>query len=151
MNTGKILAICSSKRKGVPKKEISSGELVEGHGLKGDAHGGDWGRQVSLLEIEQIRVMEEKGLKVEPGAFAENITTEGFDLAAVKVGDRLSLGSSAIVEITQIGKQCHTRCAIYHRIGDCVMPEKGVFAKIIKGGSISAGDQISSMRAGPFN
>jgi MOSC domain-containing protein YiiM len=103
------------------------------------------------LEIEQIRVMEEKGLKVEPGAFAENITTEGLDLAAVKVGDRLSLGSSAIVEITQIGKQCHTRCAIYHRIGDCVMPEKGVFAKIIKGGSISAGDQISSMRAGPFN
>ncbi len=131
-----------SKRKGTPKQDMSSGILREGHGLENDAHAGDWHRQVSLLSIEQIKTMEEKGLDVEAGSFAENLTTEGFDLDSVVVGDQLKVGDSAVLEITQIGKECHTRCAIYHKVGECIMPERGVFAKVIKGGEVKAGDSI---------
>ena len=143
MTQGKIVAVCTSKRKGTPKKDVGSGYLEEGYGLRGDAHGGDWHRQVSLLSVEQIAVMKEKGLEVEAGSFAENITTEGFDLDSVQVGDRLSVGESAIIEVTQIGKECHTRCAIYHKVGECIMPEQGVFAKVISGGEIKTGDKIA--------
>jgi MOSC domain-containing protein YiiM len=122
---------------------VGSGFLEEGFGLRGDAHGGDWHRQVSLLSVEQIAVMKEKGLEVDAGSFAENITTEGFDLDSVQVGDRLRVGDSAVLEVTQIGKECHTRCAIYHKVGECIMPKQGVFAKVIRGGEIKTGDTIA--------
>jgi MOSC domain-containing protein YiiM len=142
MPSGTITAVCTSKKKGIPKTDVGSGFMAEGFGLRGDAHGGDWHRQVSLLSVEQIATMKAKGLDVGPGAFAENLTTIGFDLAAVKVGDRLKVGESVILEITQIGKECHTRCAIYHKIGDCIMPEQGVFARIVTGGEVKTGDSI---------
>ena len=143
MSRGKIKAVCSSRHKGTPKTDVGSGVLKEGFGLEGDAHGGDWHRQVSLLSVEQIKTMEDKGLDVRPGIFAENITTEGFDLDAVVIGDRLKIGDSAMVEITQIGKECHTRCAIYHTVGECIMPEKGIFAKVVRDGTIAVGDAVA--------
>lgn len=142
MSAGTIIAVCTSKRKGTPKTEVGSGFLQEGFGLEGDAHGGDWHRQVSLLSIEQIQTMADKGLDVKPGSFAENFTTQGFDLEALKVGDRLKIGESVVLEVTQIGKECHTRCAIYHKIGECIMPEKGIFCRIITGGEVKRGDSI---------
>jgi MOSC domain-containing protein YiiM len=142
MSVGTIIAVCTSEKKGTPKADVGSGILEEGFGLKGDAHGGDWHRQISLLSIEQINTMKVKGLDVEPGSFAENLTTRGFDLASVKVGDRLRVGGEILLEVTQIGKECHTRCAIYNKLGECIMPEQGVFAKVIKGGKVSRGDSI---------
>jgi MOSC domain-containing protein YiiM len=142
MSQGKITAVCTSRRKGTPKTDVGSGFLEEGFGITGDAHGGDWHRQVSLLATEQIQTMRDKGLEVKAGSFAENITTEGFDLGAVKVGDRIKVGSSALLEVTQIGKECHTRCAIYHTVGECIMPEQGVFARVLKGGGVRVGDPI---------
>ncbi len=148
MSSGQITAVCTSERKGTPKKEVETGLIEEGFGLKGDAHGGDWHRQVSLLSVEQIAVMKAKGFDVAAGSFAENLTTEGFDLGSVKVGDRLHVGGRIILEVTQIGKECHTRCAIYHKIGECIMPEQGVFAKVIRGGSVKKGDSIGLVRDG---
>lgn len=139
---GTIIAVCTSIKKGTPKSDVGSGFLEEGFGLKGDAHGGDWHRQISLLSIEQIGTMKVKGLDVKPGSFAENLTTSGFDLGSVKVGDRLKIGESAILEVTQIGKECHTRCAIYNKIGECIMPEQGVFARIISPGVVKTSDSI---------
>ncbi|MBI5568807.1 MAG: MOSC domain-containing protein [Desulfomonile tiedjei] len=142
MSAGTVIAVCVSKRKGTPKTDVGSGLLEVGFGLAGDAHGGDWHRQVSLLSSEEIGTMAAKGLEVKPGSFAENLTTQGFDLGSVKPGDRLRVGESAVLEVTQIGKECHTRCAIYHKIGECIMPEKGVFAVVIQGGSVKNGDLI---------
>jgi len=142
MSSGKVVAVCTSAHKGTPKGDVGSSVIQEGFGLTGDAHGGDWHRQVSLLSIEQIRTMQEKGLEVGPGSFAENITTEGFDLGSVKVGDRLRVGRAVLLEVTQIGKECHSRCAIYHKIGECIMPEQGVFARVVTGGGIEVGDSI---------
>jgi len=139
---GEIIAVCTSKHKGTPKTDVRVGYLEEGLGLRGDAHAGDWHRQVSLISVEDIRTMEAKGLDVKPGSFAENLTTKDFDLHSVKVGDRLKIGSGVVLEITQIGKECHTRCAIYNKIGECIMPERGVFATVIHGGEVKAGDQI---------
>jgi MOSC domain-containing protein YiiM len=143
MYSGKIIAVCISKHKGTPKKDVGSAVLKEGFGVEGDAHGGDWHRQVSLLSIEQIGTMRDKGLDVTPGSFAENLTTEGFDLEALQVGDRLTVGDQVVLEISQIGKECHTRCAIYHKIGECIMPEKGIFATVVKGGAVKTGDAIA--------
>lgn len=140
--SGRVIAVCSSEKKGTPKADVCKGVLEVGFGLKGDAHGGDWHRQVSLLSIEQIETMKNKGYDVQPGSFAENICTQGFDLGSVKIGMRLKVGETAIVEVTQIGKECHTRCAIYNKIGECIMPEQGVFAKVIEGGVINIGDTI---------
>lgn len=142
MAAGKIIAVCTSKKKGIPKVDVGLGILEVGFGLQGDVHGGDWHRQISLLSIEQIDSMKGKGFDVKPGSFAENITTEGFDLPSAKVGDRLRLGETAVVEVTQIGKECHTRCAIYNKIGECIMPEQGVFARVITGGNVRTGDEI---------
>ena len=142
MSSGKIIAVCTSETKGTPKSDVGSGVLQEGFGLVGDAHGGDWHRQVSLLSIEQIRTMQDKGLEVGPGSFAENITTEGFNLGLVKVGDRIRVGRSVVLEVTQIGKECHTRCAIYNTVGECIMPEQGVFTLVVNGGAIKVGDSI---------
>lgn len=138
----KIIAVSISDTKGVPKKNIPEGTLVEEFGLAGDAHGGPWHRQLSLLALESIRKMQDLGLKVHPGSFAENITTEGISLPELPIGTRLRLGPEALVEVTQIGKVCHDRCAIYRLAGDCVMPKEGIFVRIIKGGQVRAGDQI---------
>lgn len=142
MTAGTIIAVCTSKKKGTTKSDVGNGTLEEGFGLKGDAHAGDWHRQVSLLAIEQIETMKSKGLDVKPGSFAENLTTRDFDLGSAKVGDRLKVGESAVLEVTQIGKECHTRCAIYNKVGECIMPEQGVFAKVLAAGEIKTGDSI---------
>jgi len=138
----KILAVCSSENKGERKKPVESVELRKNHGIIGDAHAGDWHRQVSLLAQESIDKMRALGLDVNAGDFAENITTEGIDLVSLPVGSRLEVGE-AVLEVTQIGKECHTRCAIYAQAGDCVMPKEGIFASVVKGGMIKAGDIIA--------
>ena len=148
MSSGTIIAVCTSVKKGTPKAEVESAVVEKGFGLKGDAHGGDWHRQISLLSMEQIEKMKEKGFDVKPGSFAENLTTRGFDLGAVKIGDRLKIGETVLLEVTQIGKECHSRCAIYHQVGDCIMPKKGVFARVLTGGRIRRGDSIRILGAG---
>jgi len=143
MPTGEIIAVCTSPGKGERKKDVGSGRLVEGFGLEGDGHGGDWHRQVSLLAIESIDKMRAAGLDVGPGDFAENLTTRGIDLCSLPVGTRLKAGKSALLEITQIGKICHERCAIFYQAGDCVMPKEGIFARVLAGGEIARGDAVS--------
>jgi MOSC domain-containing protein YiiM len=138
---GEVVAVCTSEKKGMRKKNIGKGELIEGFGLKGDAHGGDWHRQVSLLAVESIEKMQKKGLKVGPGDFAENITTKGLDLVNLPVGTRLRV-NDALMEVTQIGKECHSRCAIYYQAGDCVMPREGIFVRVLKGGPVQVGDIV---------
>ena len=138
----KIVAVCMSKSKGERKDDIGQGDLCRGFGLAGDAHGGDWHRQVSLLALESIDKMRAVGLDVGPGDFAENLTTSGLDLSSLPVGTRLLVGVSALLEITQIGKECHDRCDIYHRAGDCVMPREGVFAIVLESGPVQVGDAV---------
>lgn len=139
----KVLAVCSSKKKSTKKKVISEALLRENYGLVNDAHA-DSGthRQVSLLAMESIAKMQRLGLDVSYGDFAENITSEGIDLVSLPVGTRLLIGDETILEITQIGKECHIRCAIYRQVGQCVMPEEGVFARVIQGGVVKAEDAI---------
>ncbi|MEW6723903.1 MAG: molybdopterin-binding protein [Bacillota bacterium] len=139
---GKIVAVCSSENKGERKKNIGRGRLIPRHGLEGDAHAGPWHRQVSLLAQESIDKMVAAGLQVGPGDFAENLTTQGISLVDLPIGTRLRFASGALGEVTQIGKECHTRCAIYHQAGDCVMPREGIFIKIIKGGEVALGDSF---------
>jgi MOSC domain-containing protein YiiM len=139
---GRIVAVSVSLKKGVKKTNILKGSLIENYGLENDAHAGDWHRQVSLLAIESISKIRNKGLDVHPGDFAENITTEGIRLWELPVGTQLKLGEDALVEITQIGKECHDRCAIFKQVGDCVMPREGIFVKVLKGGTISPSDGI---------
>ena len=139
----RVVAVCTSDTKGVRKTDVGRGELLTGFGLQGDAHGGDWHRQVSLLAIESIDKMRSAGLDVGPGDFAENLTTCGIDLYGLPIGTRLSVGADALLEITQIGKVCHDRCAIYHQAGDCVMPREGVFAIVLAGGEVKTGDAIA--------
>lgn len=137
-----IIAVCTSEAKGERKADVGQAELKEGFGLVGDAHGGDWHRQVSLLAIESIDKMRAAGLDVGPGDFAENLTTQGVNLYSLPIGTRLRVGSSVLLEMTQIGKECHDRCAIYHQAGDCVMPREGVFAIVVKGGPVKTGDSV---------
>ncbi len=140
--TGRVIAVCTSAKKGTRKKNVGEAEIVFDSGLAGDAHAGNWHRQVSLLALESIEKMRAKGLKVGPGDFAENITTEGIDLIALPVGTRLRLGE-ATLEVTQLGKECHTRCAIYYLAGDCVMPREGIFGRVLVGGKVKVGDEIA--------
>jgi MOSC domain-containing protein YiiM len=139
---GCVVAVSLSDRKGVKKQNVNQGLLVLNSGLEGDAHAGDWHRQISLLAIESIAKIQAKGLDVTPGDFAENITTKGLVLEKLPIGTRLRLGAEALVEVTQIGKECHSRCAIFQQVGDCVMPREGIFARILKGGIIRPGDEI---------
>lgn len=139
--TAKIVAVCISKNKGERKTPVELVELRENHGIVGDAHAGDWHRQVSLLAKESIDKMRKMGLDVDNGDFAENLTTEGIDLPALPIGTQLQAGE-VLLEVTQIGKECHTRCAIYHQAGDCVMPKEGIFAKVLHGGALQPGDQL---------
>jgi MOSC domain-containing protein YiiM len=130
-----ILSINISDRTGVQKRPVARAVLREDHGIEGDAHAGNWHRQVSLLADEDIQTMRGRGIELGYGDFAENVTTRGVDLGALPVGTRLNLGT-ALLEITQIGKECHHGCAIFHAVGDCVMPRKGVFARVLRGGEI---------------
>ncbi|HKZ17300.1 MAG TPA: MOSC domain-containing protein [Geobacteraceae bacterium] len=139
--SAKVVAVCVSENKGERKKPVDVVELKENHGIIGDAHSGEWHRQVSLLALESIRKMQQKGLDVTTGDFAENITTEGIDLPSLPLGTRLTIGET-LVEVTQIGKECHTRCSIYYQAGDCVMPREGIFVKVIRGGKIGKNDKI---------
>jgi MOSC domain-containing protein YiiM len=145
---GSIISINVSDKKGVRKKPIDEATIAENFGLEGDAHASsEWHRQVSLLALESIQKMQAMGLKVQPGDFAENLTTVGLDLLALPIGTRMRIGSDVIGEVSQIGKECHTRCAIYYEAGDCVMPKEGIFIRILKGGVIRKGDMIDvSMR-----
>jgi MOSC domain-containing protein YiiM len=138
----KIVSIALSAKKGVRKTPTGDATLVADHGIERDAHAGPWHRQVSFLAEESIQKMQDKGLDVTFGDFAENIATSGIDWTAVPVGTRVALGEAAVVEITQIGKICHNKCAIYYMAGDCVMPKEGVFARVRKGGRIRKGDRI---------
>jgi len=124
------------------KKNVGAGVLILDFGLEGDAHGGPWHRQVSLLAMESIQKMVEQGLDVGPGDFAENLTTEGINLVSLPVGTKINIGSECVGEVTQIGKKCHNRCAIYEQAGDCVMPREGIFIKVLQGGSVKVGDSI---------
>ena len=139
---GKVLSVNISQAKGEKKHNIGCGLLLVNHGLKDDAHVGSWIRQVSLLANESIDKIREKGLDVQYGDFAENLTTEGIDLPALPVGTRLKVGSEVLLEVTQIGKVCHERCNIFYTVGDCVMPREGIFAKVLVGGEVRVGDQI---------
>ena len=139
---GTVVAVCRSDHKGERKKNFGAGLLVPDYGLRDDAHAGSWHRQVSLLALESIEKMRRKGLTVNPGDFAENITTLGISLVDLPAGTRLQLGDEVILEVTQIGKVCHNRCAIYEQAGDCVMPREGIFAQVLHGGSVKKGDSI---------
>ena len=143
----KIVSLATSRKKGtlkIPVKEVS---LVREHGIEGDAHAGPWHRQVSFLAAESIEKARKKGLNVTFGNFAENIATEGIDWETVPVGTRLNLGDTAQVEITQKGKECHNKCAIYYMAGDCIMPREGIFARVLKGGKIRCGEPLRILDA----
>lgn len=139
---GVIKAINISKEKGTRKKNVGFGWLVAGHGLEGDAHAGPGNRQVSLLAWESIQKARAQGLDVGPGDFAENLTTEGIELAALKVGTKLAIGSQAVGEVTQIGKACHASCEIRRLTGDCIMPREGIFIRVLVGGPVKVGDRV---------
>ena len=144
----RIVAVCTSTEKGVPKRDVGEGLLVPGFGLEGDAHGGPWHRQVSLLATASIARMREQGLDVGPGDFAENLTVDGLVLHELPVGTRLAVGDTVEMEVTQIGKECHAGCAIFKLTGDCVMPREGIFARVLKGGAVRTGDEVRVLDQG---
>lgn len=142
-NVSRIIAVCKSRKKGTRKEAMQEGYLQQDHGLADDAHADcHTHRQVSLMATESIDKMRKLGFDVGPGDFAENLTTEGIDLVSLPVGTELSIGEEVLLEVTQIGKECHTRCAIYHQLGQCIMPTDGVFTRVVHGGLVRAGDAI---------
>ncbi len=145
---GKVIAVCISENKGTQKKEVPSIKLIPDWGIENDAHAGKWYRQVSLLGLEKIEDIRAKGAEVDFGAFGENMIISGFDLRTLPVGTRFRIGD-ALLELTQIGKECHAHCAIYHQVGDCIMPREGVFTVVLEGGEVKAGDEIELIEADP--
>lgn len=139
---GRILAVSISEKKGEKKHNIERASLIKDYGIENDAHAGDWHRQVSLLAIESIEKIRKAGIDVNPGDFAENLTTEGIRLWEIPVGEKIRIGQSVLAEVTQIGKECHDHCAIFHQVGDCVMPREGIFVRILEGGEIRPGDEV---------
>ena len=139
---GRVLAVNISEKKGTRKANIQSCLALKDFGLQGDAHAGPWHRQVSLLANESIKKMQAMGLKVGYGDFAENITTEGVDLVHLPIGTTIRIGNGVLLRVTQIGKVCHTRCAIYYQAGDCVMPKEGIFAEVLNEGEVKVGDEV---------
>ena len=146
---GKLIAICISEKRGTQKQPVSSAVLKPDHGIEGDAHAGNWHRQVSLLGLEKIEAFRAKGADVDLGAFGENLIIEGFDFRNLPVGTRFRIGGGVVLEMTQIGKECHSHCAIFHAMGDCIMPREGVFAKVIQGGEIHPGDEVTEIPPAP--
>ncbi|GHV14213.1 molybdenum cofactor sulfurase [Spirochaetia bacterium] len=138
---GKVLAVCTSPEKGTAKQNAGKAEFIADHGIKGDAHAGKWRRQVSLLSHQKIEEFRSKGAEVADGAFGENLVVEGIDFRSLPVGTILAC-AGVVLEITQIGKECHSHCAIFQAVGDCIMPREGVFARVIQGGIIGAGDEM---------
>ncbi|MDR0524771.1 MAG: MOSC domain-containing protein [Spirochaetaceae bacterium] len=138
---GKVRAVCISEAKGTPKRNVGSGEFAVQHGIKGDAHAGNWHRQVSLLAYQKIADFRAKGAEIEDGAFGENLIVEDIDFKNLPVGAILHCGDVTL-EITQIGKECHSHCEIFKKMGDCIMPREGVFAKVLHGGTIKIGDNL---------
>ncbi len=145
-NTGKVLAVCVSARRGMRKAAVRKAELVVDHGIAGDAHAGPGHRQVSLLSASSVEKIKARGIDTFPGIFAENIVTGGLELMTLPVGTLLSVGEARL-QVTQIGKQCHSRCAIYEQAGDCVMPREGIFARVTRGGIIEVGDGIEVLQS----
>ena len=139
---GKVIAVCTSDRRGIQKKDVGAGYFSADWGIAGDAHGGNWHRQVSLLSADKIAAFNEKGAGVIPGAFGENLVVEGFDFRALPVGTLLRCGG-VLLEMTQIGKECHSHCEIYKKMGDCIMPREGVFARVLEPGEIRVGDEMT--------
>ncbi len=145
---GEVKAVCISREKGTKKENIEKAKLIEDYGIENDAHAGDWHRQVSLLGIESIEKMKKMGLDIELdfGDFAENITTEGIELYSLPVGTILNIGDDIRLEVTQIGKECHHGCEILKQVGKCIMPEEGIFTKVVKGGIVKIGDEINIIK-----
>ena len=140
---GNVIAVCSSKTVGIKKNVITEGRIKENYGLEGDAHASSaWHRQVSLLAIESIEKMRKMGYDVGPGDFAENLTCEGVDLVSLPVGTEIRVGEDVLLRISQIGKECHTGCAVFQQVGKCIMPKEGVFAEVLQGGKVCANDEI---------
>lgn len=144
VSMGKIVALCISEKRGTQKISIDTARFIENYGIEGDAHAGNWHRQVSLISQEKIEEFNQKGAGVEKGAFGENVIVEGYDLRNLPIGTRLESGE-VLFEITQIGKECHSHCEIYYKVGDCIMPREGVFAVVLRGGIISVGDDIKTL------
>ncbi len=142
---GTVRAVCISEKRGTLKKNIGTCRIVENYGLEHDAHAGDWHRQISLLSYEKIKEFKEKGAPVEDGSFGENLVVEGFDFKKLPVGTKLKC-NEVLLELTQIGKECHSGCEIYKIMGDCIMPREGVFAKVLHGGTISVGDAMTVVK-----
>jgi MOSC domain-containing protein YiiM len=143
----RIIAVCKSRQKGTKKEIVPEGILREDYGLVGDAHAcGNTRRQVSLLATESINKMQNLGFDIGPGDLAENLTCDAIDLVSLSVGTRISIGKEVVLEVTQIGKECHSGCAIYRQIGKCIMPKEGVFARVTKGGLVKAGDAIKVLQ-----
>lgn len=138
---GKVIAVCTSPEKGTQKRNVGEACFIEDFGIQGDAHAGRWHRQVSLLSYDRINEFRSRGADVADGAFGENLVVEGIDFRQLPVGTRLICGS-VILEVTQIGKECHQGCRIFQEMGECIMPREGVFARVIKGGKISVGDEM---------
>ena len=139
---GTVVAVCTSPAKGMQKTDVKEAVFIEDFGIEGDAHAGKWHRQVSLLSYDKIRAFQERGARVGHGAFGENLVVEGIDFRTLPVGTRLDCGD-VVLEITQIGKECHHGCQIFQKMGDCIMPREGVFARVIRGGRIREGDELT--------
>ena len=146
-NMGTILAVCVSEKKGTQKKNIQSARLVENWGIENDAHAGNWHRQVSLLSHEKVEDFRARGAQVDDGAFGENLVISGFDFKTLPIGTKFKC-NDVILELTQVGKECHAHCAIYHAMGDCIMPREGVFTRVLHGGTVSVGDTFSILEEG---
>jgi TatD DNase family protein len=138
---GKVIAVCISREKGTQKENVGKAEFLEDWGIQGDAHAGKWHRQVSLLSNEKIEAFRARGAEVADGAFGENLVVEGFDFARLPVGTKFRC-NQVVLELTQIGKQCHHGCAIFQKMGDCIMPREGVFTRVLHGGTICVGDEF---------
>ena len=146
---GKVIAVCVSEQKGTQKKNVGSAQFIEDWGIQGDAHAGKWHRQVSLLSHEQVEAFRARGAVVDDGAFGENLVVEGYDFKALPIGTKFQC-SDVVLELTQVGKQCHAHCEIYKVMGDCIMPREGVFTKVLHGGTISVGDEFTIVEEGEY-
>ena len=139
---GKVLAVCISEKKGTAKQNVGSAKFIADWGIENDSHAGKWHRQVSLLSAEKIEDFRARGAEVSDGAFGENLVVSGFDFRALPLGTRFGC-NDVVLELTQIGKECHSGCAIYQKMGECIMPREGVFTRVLRGGVISAGDELT--------